>query len=98
MNTRYSFEASVWLYPGETPWHFVSVPKKEAEAIAKIHAGKPRRGFGAVRVKATVGKTTWETSMFPDKRSGTYIFPLKAQVRKKEGIGAGDTISVRIEL
>ena len=99
MNTKqFKFKANVWLYPGETPWHFISLPKKESAQVAAMQAGKPRRGFGAVKVKVTIGKTSWETSMFPEKRSGCYILPLKAPVRKKEGVMNGDTIRVIINV
>jgi hypothetical protein len=41
----------------------------------------------------------WETSIFPDSRSGgAYILPLKAKVRSAEGIMAGDTISLTLEI
>jgi hypothetical protein len=33
-----------------------------------------------------VGKTEWDTSIFPDKKSGVYLLPTKASVRKAEGI------------
>ena len=44
------------------------------------------------------GKTTWKTSIFPDKKSGTYLLPLKADVRRREGIGAGDRITSSLEV
>ncbi len=95
----YTFQASVWLYPGTSAaWHFVSLPKKEAEQIKKSQEGKARRGWGAVRIRVIIGGSSWETSMFPDKKSGTYLLPLKAQVRKKEGITAKDTITVLLQL
>jgi hypothetical protein len=104
---QFTFRANVWLYPGTSAaWHFISLPKKEAEQVKKFQEGKERRGWGAVGVRATilrpgsgqVGKTTWETSMFPDKKSGTYILPLKASVRKKEGIVAKDIISIELTM
>ncbi len=88
----------VYLYPGETAnWHFVPITKKIGQEI-KETCGKPARGFGAVKVEVTIGKTTWLTSMFPDKYSGSYILPLKAQIRKKEDIYAEDKIKFRITL
>lgn len=51
-----------------------------------------------MRVQVRIGKTTWETSIFPDSRSGVYILPLKAKVRRAEGIRAGDTIAFTLDL
>jgi len=96
--TKFRFSAKVWLYPGDEAWHFVSLPKKESAQVEAMQAKKVRRGWGAVRVTVNVGKTSWDTSMFPHKQSGTYILPLKAAVRKKEGIMVGDTILLSIRL
>jgi hypothetical protein len=78
-------------------WHFVSVDKKQSEDIKEKY-GKHQRGFGSIRVTVTVGKTSWKTSIFPDKKSGTYVLPLKAGVRKKEGIEKGDSLSFTLEV
>ena len=42
--------------------------------------------------------STWKTSIFPDKRSGTYLLPLKASVRRAEAISEGDTIAFTLEI
>ena len=44
-----------------------------------------RRGFGGVRVEATIGTSTWRTSVFPQS-DGAYVLPLKRAVRDREGI------------
>ena len=101
---RFSFTANVWLYPGTSAaWHFISLPKRESEIVKKEQdrrqvQGKKRRGWGAVKVRVAIGKTSWTTSIFPDKKSGTYLLPLKAGVRKKEGIAAKDAIKVSVNL
>ena len=77
-------------------WHFTGIPKKESEEIKKV--SKVKAGFGSIPVIATIGKTQWKTSIFPDKKSGTYLLPLKAQVRKKENIFSNDTVYLTIEL
>lgn len=98
MSAKYRVKGKVWLWPGESSaWHFVHVDKKTSETIKAKHA-KPRRGFGSVRVEATIGKTTWKTSIFPDSRSGTYLLPLKASVRRGEGIGDGDSITFTLKM
>ncbi len=78
-------------------WHFLSVPKKQSEEI-KTKFGGMKRGWGSLPIIATIKKTSWKTSIFPDKKSGTYLLPLKALVRKREGILAQDKISFTIEI
>jgi hypothetical protein len=95
MKKIYKIKSKVWLYPGMAGWHFVGVPKKESEEIKRGY--KVKAGFGSVPVIVTIGKTKWKTSVFPDKRSGTYVLPLKAEVRKKENISSEDLISLSLE-
>lgn len=93
----FKVKSSVWLYPGMAGWHFVSVPKKESEKIKK-EFGQHAKGWGSLPVLVTIGKTSWKTSIFPDKKSGTYLLPLKAQVRKKERIFSEDRITFSIAI
>lgn len=96
MVDSYKLKAQVWLYPGMAAWHFLTLPKKESDQIKALNG--PRRGWGSVRVKVTLGKTTWKTSIFPDKKAGAYLLPLRAEVRKKEKIQLRNTVSFLIEL
>lgn len=95
-NKKYTTRGAVWLYPGMAAWHFVSVDKKYTAELKEKY-GKKRRGFGSIPVEVTLGKSVWKTSIFPDKQSGTYLLPLKASVRTREGIRAKDTITFSIE-
>jgi len=92
---QYKICAEVWVYPGATAWHFVTVGKKESKEIKEKY-GKVRRGFGSIPVEVTVGETRWKTSIFPNSRDGTYILPIKAQVRKEEEIYEGDKIKLAL--
>lgn len=92
----FRFRAEVWLYSGEaSAWHFLTLPKKTAETIRK-RFGEAARGWGSLRVKVTVGTTAFDTSIFPDNKRGSYLLPLKASVRKKEGIAAGETVALTL--
>lgn len=96
--TTYKVHSKVVLWAGEQgAWHFAYVDKKNAEEI-RTKIGKSKRGFGSIRVTVTLGKSKWKTSIFPDKRSGTYLLPLKSQIRGAEGIEAGDMIEFTLEL
>jgi hypothetical protein len=88
----------VWLYPSDiAAWHFVTLTKKIGQEIRLTH-GKRARGFGSLPVEVAIRDTTWKTSIFPDKYSGSYLLPLKAQVRKKEEIETGDLVTFSITL
>ncbi len=92
------FRGKVWKYPGPAGWYFVYASKAIADTLKKRKAmGKEKTvGFGFVPVTARVGKTSWQTTLFPTKE-GPYLIAIKADVRKKEGITEGDTVNVSIE-
>ena len=87
-------DAEVFLWDGEAAWHFARLPQDAAEEV-RLMSGPPR-GFGSVRVRVRLGATTWDTSVFPDKASGSFVLPVKKQVRSAEGVAAGDV--VRLDL
>jgi hypothetical protein len=88
----------VWLYPGaQASWHFLTVPKDMSASIKKTF-GEQSKGWGSIPVKVTVGKTTWNTSIFPDRQRMAYLLPLKASVRKKEDISASDEREVQLSI
>jgi len=91
--------APIWLWSeGKGSWHFLTVPPEQGVEIRLAStASGPRRGFGSLRVAATINGITWRTSIFPQK-SGGYILPIKAAVRRSAGIAAGDEVSVALDL
>jgi hypothetical protein len=91
--------APLWLWSGEGgSWHFVTIPAEEAVEIRLESAATGiRRGFGSVRVEANINGIAWRTSIFPQK-SGGYLLPVKAAVRRDAGIAAGDDVTVLINL
>lgn len=93
----HAFDAELWRHDGEAAWYFVTVPGDVSDAVEVATAGR-RRGFGSVRVRATVGSTTWATSLFPDTRRRAFLLPVKKAVRVRERIDAGDVVSVALQL
>ena len=90
--------APVWLWNAEKgSWHFLTVPPEQAVEIRFDSIGM-RGGFGSIKVAAAIGDVIWTTSLFPDRRTGGYILPLKADIRRRAGIAAGDDVSVRLQL
>ena len=93
---EFKFNAPIWVYSGKGALHFVTLPRDAADGI-RFFNGSPK-GFTPIAVKATIGDTTWKTSVFPDKKSGSYLLAIKAAVRKAENIGDGDVVAVRITM
>ena len=93
------FESELWIWRSDTGtgWHFVTLPEAPRDAVKAEIEGIPRKGFGSVKVRVTIGKSTFETSLFPAKEFGSYLLPVKAIVRKANGLLARDTIEVAIE-
>lgn len=94
--THISFTSELWEWSARDNWFFVSLPEAESADIRE----QPRapRGFGSVRVRVTIGKSTWTTSMFPGAVAGSYALPIKASVRVAEGIAPGSDVAVSVEL
>jgi Domain of unknown function (DUF1905) len=93
------FDAELWIWDarrGES-WTFVSLPTEASEEIREL-VGGARRGFGAVKVRVTVGGSRWTTSIFPDSGRGAYVLPIKRAVRKAESLDPGDVATVTVEL
>ena len=89
--------STLWLWSGENgSWHFMTVPDEQSGEI-RAHAFAGPRGFGSVRVEARIDDVAWRTSVFPQK-SGGYLLPVKADVRRRAGIAAGDQVTVELEL
>ncbi len=91
------FRSKLWMYQAPGGWHFVTLPKTRAKEIKRLLPGT-RRGFGSLRVRATIGKTSWRTSIFPDSKSDSYLLPVKADVRTKERIEDGDAVTVVLDV
>ena len=94
---EFTFTSVVWIYSSEGTWYFTTMPLDLADEIQARTAGT-RRGFGSVRVNVTIGKSTWSTSLFRDTKSGSYILPLKKEIRSKEKISEGAQVHVRFTL
>lgn len=101
MTTAFEVESEVWLWRPEPPakaaWFFLTIDGQTSAEIRYEALGRTG-GFGSIKVAATIGETRWYTSLFPHKASGGFLLPLKAEVRRAEGIAEGDTVAVRVEV
>jgi hypothetical protein len=85
----------VWLWRGPAPYHFVTVDGDAADHLKAV-APHVSYGWGMIPVSATVGLTTFTTSLWP--KDGGYALPLKDAVRVAEDMELGDVVTVRMRV
>lgn len=88
-----AFAGVLFRWVGPAPWYFVAVPREHCEFL---RAASPlvTYGWGMIPVTARIGATRWTTSLWP--KEGIYLVPVKAAVRKAEGLEEGDRVSLRL--
>lgn len=92
---RIEFGGTIWHWRGPAPFYFVTVPEEDCRELRAV-SGAVTYGWGMIPVTASIGSTTWRTSLFP--KEGRYVLPIKAAVRNAEGLAEGDAVSARLEL
>ena len=89
------FTGKVIFWRGPAPYFFVAVPEGPSRDIKSI-SHLVTYGWGVIPVRARIGRTAFETSLFP--KDGRYLLPLKVVVRKAENLAEGDEVTVRMEV
>ncbi len=89
------FEGEIWYWKGPAPHHFVTVPTKGSEDLIAIQ-GSVTYGWGMIPATVRINETEWTTALWP--KDGQFIVPIKAVVRRAEGLEEGDTVAVRLQI
>lgn len=104
MTERLTHTGPLWRWTsssGTGSWHFLTIDGAAGEALSATalmrRLERSIGGFGSLKVTATIGDSTFRTSLFPSKNQG-WLLPVKASVRKAEGIGEGDEVAVVLEV
>jgi hypothetical protein len=93
MDLHFSGEIIHWR--GPAPFHFVEVPQEQSAAIEAV-SSMVTYGWGAIPVRARIGRTEFTTSLFP--KGDMYLVPIKVAVRRAEGLALGDEVAIHLEL
>ncbi len=89
------FSGDLWYWRGPAPWYFITVPHDHVDAL-QAASRFVSYGWGMIPVRARIGATSWPTSLFP--KDGTYVVPVKAAVRRAEGLEEGSRVRVCLEI
>lgn len=103
MSEQLTCRAAMWRWTSQTSagsWHFLTIDGEAAEALSATALMRrlegQGRGFGSLRVTARIGASRWQTSVFPSREAG-WMLPVKAAVRKAEGLAEGDEVELALE-
>jgi hypothetical protein len=92
---RFRFETNVIYWRGPSPFFFAPIPPQHAQEL-RLVSKLVTYGWGMVPVEAKIGGVAFTTSLFP--KDETYFLPIKAAVRRKTNITAGDLVSVEMSI
>jgi hypothetical protein len=85
-----TFKAKMELFERDKGWYYVSVPTDLSKPLEHL------ADRGLIAITATVGKTSWPTSLLP-MGDGTHFIALPAKVRLKEKLMSSDAVDVSFE-
>lgn len=96
-DTQFEFvvRAVVFEWRGPAPYHFVAI-SGESSSDLRERAASVTYGWGMVPVRCRIGKTTFDTSLWP--KGDDYYLPLKDAVRSAERLEVGSEVSVAFGL
>lgn len=91
---KYDFNTDIAVMTGKrSDYYFVSVPRDISKHIRHF-TQHIQRGFKSLKVKAHIGKSAWDSSIFPSSRDETFILLLNKKIRDAEKLRKGDTATV----
>ena len=91
----FNFTAELWEWRGPAPFYFLSLPIELADEI-QAAASALSYGWGMIPVVATIQGREFKTSMF--SKNGTYVLPIKNEVRLPLKLAVDDLLEVSIKL
>lgn len=97
MGSEFAFEAELFPWDGPAAWVFAALPPDLADVIHEVH-GEHARGFGSLRVEVGLGGQVWRTSIFPDSQAGTFLLPVKKDIRRRAGVDVGDVVEIDLSV
>jgi Domain of unknown function (DUF1905) len=88
VHVQLTFSGEMWWCKGPSPWHSITVPEEDCGRMEAASA-LVRYGCGLIPVTAQIRESFWNMSFYP--KDTQYIVPVKAHVRRADGLDVGDT-------
>lgn len=95
--------ASLWRWTANNgvSWFFLTIDGDASEALSGTALMRKlenpgKRGWGGIKVTATIGQSEWQTSVFPQKDEDGWLLPIKKPIRKALGLVEGSEATVTL--
>jgi hypothetical protein len=92
---NFEITGTVIEWRGPAPFYFVPTPPEVTEEI-ELYKRELSYGWGVIPAKVTIGEVSITTSLFP--RQGSFLIPLKGEIRKPNQILVGNQVSLLLTL
>jgi hypothetical protein len=97
MSKEFEVKGVVQKHEGKAGWLFIHIDKEVSAEIFRLTKGVKKAGFGFIPVQAKIGRSTWDTAIFPGK-DHRYLLAIKRSIGRVENTNEGDTIDVQLTL
>lgn len=91
---KWTVRAEVIEWRGPSPYFYLPMSDDDSADFKMDAAGLEY--WGQVAVQVVIGDTTFATAVFP--KDGRYLVPLRAAIRKAEGIELGTPVSATVRI
>jgi len=92
---NYNIQAVLWRHKSAGGWYFVTIPQEISKEI-RDNLQWQEEGWGRMKASAIIKEHQWDTAIWFDTRTNSYVLPIKAQIRKKLSLEEGDIIDIRV--
>lgn len=92
---KLTFAATIIHWRGPSPFYFAAVPAEHVGSIRDA-ARRVSYGWGMIPVEAVIAGVTFNTALFA--KDDTYLLPIKAAVRNRLGVTAGDRVDIAMTI
>jgi uncharacterized protein DUF1905 len=95
--TTYEFTAEVWRSEGPADRYFVTLPDEIAQEIRERFGGS-HQAVGSLPVSVALGRSIWSTSLYAGTVTGTYVIPIKDDVRRRERVREAQVVALKFAI
>lgn len=95
LKIKFDFTGTAWKLLAIKGWYYISVPLDISEQIRAARGSKEDK-WGRLNTYAEISGNGWQTELWYDTQSNTYLLPLSGGIIKKVKISKGKDFLVSV--